>query len=60
MAVASKKIPAPDQVTVRTALLSVSDKTGIVDLARALAPEGRSSGLDRRHPQGASPMPACR
>jgi phosphoribosylaminoimidazolecarboxamide formyltransferase/IMP cyclohydrolase len=40
MAVASKKIPAPDQVTVRTALLSVSDKTGIVDLARALHQKG--------------------
>lgn len=40
MAVASKKIPAPDQVTVRTALLSVSDKSGIVDLARALHQKG--------------------
>ena len=40
MAVASKKIPAPDQVTVRTALLSVSDKTGIVELARALQRKG--------------------
>ncbi|MBB4066830.1 bifunctional phosphoribosylaminoimidazolecarboxamide formyltransferase/IMP cyclohydrolase [Gellertiella hungarica] len=36
MAIASKKIPAPDKVKVRTALLSVSDKTGIVELARAL------------------------
>ena len=34
MAVASKKIPAPDHVKVRTALLSVSDKTGLVDLAQ--------------------------
>jgi phosphoribosylaminoimidazolecarboxamide formyltransferase/IMP cyclohydrolase len=40
MAVASKKIPAPDQVTVRTAMLSVSDKTGIVELARALHRKG--------------------
>jgi phosphoribosylaminoimidazolecarboxamide formyltransferase/IMP cyclohydrolase len=40
MAVLSKKIPAPDRVEVRTALLSVSDKTGIVDLARALAGKG--------------------
>ncbi|KQV35808.1 MULTISPECIES: bifunctional phosphoribosylaminoimidazolecarboxamide formyltransferase/IMP cyclohydrolase [unclassified Rhizobium] len=40
MAVASKKIPAPDQVKVRTALLSVSDKTGIVDLARKLHEKG--------------------
>ncbi|MFS2152970.1 bifunctional phosphoribosylaminoimidazolecarboxamide formyltransferase/IMP cyclohydrolase [Rhizobium sp. Rhizsp42] len=40
MAVVSKKIPAPDKVAVKTALLSVSDKTGIVDLARALAERG--------------------
>jgi phosphoribosylaminoimidazolecarboxamide formyltransferase/IMP cyclohydrolase len=40
MAVVSKKIPAPDKVKVKTALLSVSDKTGIVDLARALAEKG--------------------
>jgi phosphoribosylaminoimidazolecarboxamide formyltransferase/IMP cyclohydrolase len=40
MAVVSKKIPAPDKVEVKTALLSVSDKTGIVDLARALAEKG--------------------
>lgn len=40
MAVASKKIPAPDRVNVKTALLSVSDKTGIVELARALAKQG--------------------
>ncbi|MDQ0457376.1 bifunctional phosphoribosylaminoimidazolecarboxamide formyltransferase/IMP cyclohydrolase [Rhizobium paknamense] len=40
MAVASKKIPAPDKVRIKTALLSVSDKKGIVDLARALADMG--------------------
>ncbi|NRQ16232.1 bifunctional phosphoribosylaminoimidazolecarboxamide formyltransferase/IMP cyclohydrolase [Ensifer sesbaniae] len=40
MAVASKKIPAPNEVTVRTALLSVSDKTGVVDLARSLHEKG--------------------
>ena len=40
MAVASKKIPAPDLVPVRRALLSVSDKTGLVDLARALDARG--------------------
>ena len=40
MAVISKKIPAPDNVKVRTALLSVSDKTGIVEFARALAVHG--------------------
>ncbi|OQM77125.1 bifunctional phosphoribosylaminoimidazolecarboxamide formyltransferase/IMP cyclohydrolase [Manganibacter manganicus] len=40
MAVASKNIPAPDLVQVRRALLSVSDKTGLVDFARALAGAG--------------------
>ncbi|MDH4439703.1 MAG: bifunctional phosphoribosylaminoimidazolecarboxamide formyltransferase/IMP cyclohydrolase [Rhizobium sp.] len=40
MAVVSKKIPAPDLVRLRTALLSVSDKTGIVEFARALHERG--------------------
>ena len=40
MAVASKNIPAPDLVPVRRALLSVFDKTGLVELARALAARG--------------------
>ncbi|AQZ51622.1 bifunctional phosphoribosylaminoimidazolecarboxamide formyltransferase/IMP cyclohydrolase [Martelella mediterranea] len=40
MAVASKKIPAPDLVIVKTALLSVSDKSGIVEFASALAARG--------------------
>ncbi len=40
MAVASKKIPAPDLITVRRALLSVSDKEGLVGFARALAAHG--------------------
>lgn len=40
MAVQSKNIPAPDLVPVRRALLSVSDKEGIVDLARALVAKG--------------------
>jgi len=40
MAVSSKKIPAPDLVKIVTALLSVSDKTGIVELARALHEKG--------------------
>ena len=40
MAVASKKIPAPDLVPVRRALLSVSDKTGLVDFAAALVHSG--------------------
>lgn len=40
MAVVSKKIAPPDQVKIRTALLSVSDKTGIVELAEALVDQG--------------------
>ena len=40
MAVASKNIPAPDLVPARRALLSVSDKTGLVELARALVDAG--------------------
>jgi phosphoribosylaminoimidazolecarboxamide formyltransferase/IMP cyclohydrolase len=40
MAVASKGIPAPDLVPVRRALLSVSDKTGLVEFAGALRKAG--------------------
>ncbi|TCV70423.1 phosphoribosylaminoimidazolecarboxamide formyltransferase/IMP cyclohydrolase [Neorhizobium sp. R1-B] len=40
MAVVSKKIPAPDRIKIRTALLSVSDKTGIIELAEALVSQG--------------------
>ncbi|RFB87267.1 bifunctional phosphoribosylaminoimidazolecarboxamide formyltransferase/IMP cyclohydrolase [Rhizobium leguminosarum bv. trifolii] len=40
MAVISKKIPAPDKVEIKTALLSVFDKTGIVELAQALSARG--------------------
>ncbi|MCJ9669155.1 MULTISPECIES: bifunctional phosphoribosylaminoimidazolecarboxamide formyltransferase/IMP cyclohydrolase [unclassified Neorhizobium] len=40
MAVVSKKIPAPDRIRIRTALLSVSDKTGIIELAQALTEQG--------------------
>ena len=40
MAVAAKNIPAPDLVAVRRALLSVFDKTGLIDFARALASAG--------------------
>ncbi|MET0748722.1 MAG: bifunctional phosphoribosylaminoimidazolecarboxamide formyltransferase/IMP cyclohydrolase [Rhizobium sp.] len=40
MAVVSKKIPAPDKVKVKTALLSVFDKSGIVALAQALHDKG--------------------
>lgn len=40
MAVASKNHAVPDRVEVRRALLSVSDKTGLVDMARGLAAAG--------------------
>ena len=40
MAVASKKVPAPDLVKVRRALLSVSDKSGLVEFAMRLAEMG--------------------
>ncbi|MGF0539787.1 bifunctional phosphoribosylaminoimidazolecarboxamide formyltransferase/IMP cyclohydrolase [Agrobacterium sp. ES01] len=40
MAVVSKKTPIPEKVKIRTALLSVSDKSGIVDLAKALSALG--------------------
>ncbi|MCO6391413.1 bifunctional phosphoribosylaminoimidazolecarboxamide formyltransferase/IMP cyclohydrolase [Aliihoeflea aestuarii] len=40
MAVASKNIPAPDRVRATRALLSVSDKTGLADLARELTALG--------------------
>ena len=40
MAVVSKKIPAPDLVPVRRALLSVSDKTGLIEFAAALNKAG--------------------
>lgn len=40
MAVTAKNIPAPDLVPLRRALLSVSDKTGLIELASALAARG--------------------
>jgi phosphoribosylaminoimidazolecarboxamide formyltransferase/IMP cyclohydrolase len=40
MAVASKNIPAPDLVAVSRALISVSDKTGLIEFVRALAQHG--------------------
>ena len=40
MAVTSSKFPAPDLVPVRRALLSVSDKEGLVEFARALSHAG--------------------
>ena len=42
-----------DSAVISRALLSVSDKTGLVEFARALADARRRAGLDRRHPQGA-------
>lgn len=42
MAVISKRIPAPDLVKVKTALLSVSDKEGVVELAKSLYDMGIS------------------
>jgi phosphoribosylaminoimidazolecarboxamide formyltransferase / IMP cyclohydrolase len=40
MAVATKRIPAPDLHPVRRALISVSDKTGLVEFAKALISNG--------------------
>jgi len=40
MAVSSKYVSAPDQVKPRRALLSVSDKTGLVELAQSLNTRG--------------------
>ncbi|MEO0544900.1 MAG: bifunctional phosphoribosylaminoimidazolecarboxamide formyltransferase/IMP cyclohydrolase [Pseudomonadota bacterium] len=40
MSLASKNIPAPDQVAIKRALISVSDKTGLIDFARSLAAMG--------------------
>ena len=40
MAIAAKHIAPPDRVAIRRALLSVSDKTGLVPLARALSERG--------------------
>ena len=40
MAVATKRIPAPDLHPVRRALISVSDKTGLIEFAKALVAQG--------------------
>src|SRR5690606_36538469 len=40
MAVSSKHIPAPDLYRVRRALISVSDKTGLIEFAKALHAHG--------------------
>ena len=53
--------PMPsDLKRVTRALLSVSDKTGLVAFARALARARRRARLDRRHAPGRSPRRACR
>jgi phosphoribosylaminoimidazolecarboxamide formyltransferase/IMP cyclohydrolase len=40
MSVPTKRIPVPDRVEIKTALISVSDKTGVSELAAALAARG--------------------
>ena len=40
MAIASRNFSAPDQVKIRRALLSVFDKKGLIDLAKALHEQG--------------------
>ncbi|MEP1207020.1 MAG: bifunctional phosphoribosylaminoimidazolecarboxamide formyltransferase/IMP cyclohydrolase [Rhizobiaceae bacterium] len=40
MAISSRSITAPDQVKIKRALLSVFDKTGLIDLATALRDQG--------------------
>ena len=40
MAISSRSISAPDQVHIKRALLSVFDKTGLIDLASALRDQG--------------------
>ena len=50
--ISTRSIPAPDRVTVRRALLSVFDKTGLVELGRALAGQGRGTAVHRRQRQG--------
>ncbi|MBL8573579.1 MAG: bifunctional phosphoribosylaminoimidazolecarboxamide formyltransferase/IMP cyclohydrolase [Hyphomicrobiaceae bacterium] len=42
MSIAPKRIPVPDLVPVRRALLSVSDKSGLIDFAAGLAARGIS------------------
>ena len=51
--------PAPDRAPVKRALISVSDKTGLVDAARALA-AWASSWSPPAAPARRSPTPACR
>ena len=40
MAISSRSISAPDQVQIKRALLSVFDKTGLIDLASTLRDQG--------------------
>ncbi len=44
---------ATDKVVIKRALLGVSDKTGLVDFARALERRRRRDSFDRRHQGGA-------
>ena len=45
----ASRSPRPDEVRVRRALLTVSDKRGLVDFARGLRGARRRDRLDRRH-----------
>ncbi len=60
MAVQSRNLTAPDRVPLRRALISVSDKTGIVEFAAALAGHGVETRLDRRHCRSARRPPVLR
>ena len=40
MAIASKAVPVPERVPVKRALLSVYDKSGLVEFAQALSERG--------------------
>ena len=42
------------------ALISVSDKTGVLDFARALHAPRRPAAVHRRHRASCWPTPACR
>ena len=46
--------PTPDLAKIERALISVSDKTGLVELGKALGGARRGDPLDRRHGQGAA------
>ena len=48
--------PAPDKVAVRRALISVSDKTGLIEAARKLADLGASTPRFHLRPEPTSPV----